>query len=421
VHTPPSPAAAGPARLRDVPWRALDGLGPALDGPLADVLAGTPAERVLDRFLRAHRALGSAARAAVAEAVFGVGLWRRRLRVSVGRGDAPPRVLLAALARDLGGLRDACAVLGLAPDALPPVPAPAATLADRWSLPGWLADALEEAAGPEAVLLAAALAEPAPIALRANLLRTTRDGLAARLAAEGIPVHPGQLAPAALVLDATRANLWGTEAWREGLFEVQDEGSQLVAAVVGARQGETVLDLCAGAGGKTLGLAADVGPSGTVHAADPDPERLARLAVRARRAGAANVRIHGAAPPDDLTADRVLVDAPCSELGVLRRGPDLRWRLDPAAFAALPPLQRAILDRAARHVRPGGRLVYATCTMRRAENEDVALAFEAGHRELSRVAPGPGAPLVGADRFLRTLPHRDGADGFFAAVWERRG
>jgi 16S rRNA (cytosine967-C5)-methyltransferase len=192
-----------------------------------------------------------------------------------------------------------------------------------------------------------------------------------------------------------------------------------------------VLDLCAGAGGKTLQLAAAVGPGGRVHAVDPDAERLERLRARTARAGATPwVEVHGELPPEGLVVDRALVDAPCSELGPLRRGPDLRWRLDPATFAALPALQGALLARAAGHVRPGGRLVYATCTFRREEDEDVAEAFEAAHPEFTRVpalpsgAVGPGAELaelVGPDRFLRTWPHRHGTDGFFAAAWVRAG
>jgi 16S rRNA (cytosine967-C5)-methyltransferase len=201
---------------------------------------------------------------------------------------------------------------------------------------------------------------------------------------------------------------------------VQDEGSQLLGALMGVRPGDSVLDACAGAGGKTLLLAADVGLEGRVHAVDPDASRLERLRVRAERAGAQPmIRVHGPTAPGSLEVDRALVDAPCSELGALRRGPDLRWRIDPAAFAGLPALQREILARAARHVRPGGRLVYATCTFRREEDEDVALAFEAGHPEYARVHPSADPSVVTADGFVRMWPHRQGTDGFFAAVWER--
>jgi 16S rRNA (cytosine967-C5)-methyltransferase len=224
----------------------------------------------------------------------------------------------------------------------------------------------------------------------------------------------------ALQVTGERPNLLALPAFREGLLEVQDEGSQLVALALGARPGEVVLDRCAGAGGKALALAAAVGPGGRVHGCDLDAGRLRRLAHRAHRAGAAAlVSLEGAEPPPQLTFDRALVDAPCSELGPLRRGPDLRWRLDPAGFAALPRLQGALLADAAARVRAGGRLVYATCTFRAEENQAVALAFEAAHPGWRRVAPAAPAAVVGADLFLRTWPHRHGTDGFFAAAWER--
>jgi 16S rRNA (cytosine967-C5)-methyltransferase len=407
-------------RLREVPWAALAGLAPALERAIAEVLAGTAAERVLDRLLRAHRGLGAEGRAAMAEAVFGVGLWRRRLAAHLGNADAPPRLLLASLLRDLGGVAasDAERLAGVAPGALPPLRPPPAALADRASLPDWLAAILVAEAGEDAGPLADALNLPAPVCLRVNPLRVSRDALAARLAAEGVPTRPGRFAPGALVVTTPRPNLYGAPSFREGWFEVQDEASQLVATLVGARPGDAVLDLCAGAGGKTLALAGAVGPGGTVHAADPDADALGRLRVRAARAGAGSlVVLHGAAPPASLIVDAALVDAPCSALGPLRRGPDLRWRLDPATFAALPALQGELLARAARHVRPGGRLVYATCTFRREENEDVALRFERDHPFFRRVLLDLDPAVVTRDGFLRTWPHGGGLDGFFAAVY----
>jgi len=407
-------------RLRTIDWEALAPLAADLDGPLAEVLDGAPAERVLDRFLRAHRSLDRRGRAAAAEAVFGVGLWRRRLRQQLVDRPGTPRLLLALLLRDLGGREDAAALTGLAASALPPPrPAPPA-LADRWSLPDWLADVLVEAAGPEAGALAEALCRPGPVSLRVNGLRTTPAALSARLAAEGVATRPGAWSRLALTVAGPRPNLLALPAFREGLLEVQDEGSQLLALALGARPGEVVLDRCAGAGGKALALAAEVGPGGRVLCCDVDAARLRRLAHRAGRAGAAAIAAPlGAAPPGGTVVDRALVDAPCSELGPLRRGPDQRWRLEPGGFAALPALQGALLADAAACVRPGGRLVYATCTFRRAENEGVALAFEAGHPAWRRVAPETPAALLGPDRFLRAWPHRHGTDGFFAAAWER--
>jgi 16S rRNA (cytosine967-C5)-methyltransferase len=384
-------------RLRAVPWDALRGLAAELEGPIAAILAGEPAERVLDRALRARRGATAPARCAIAEALFGVALWRRRLRAALGDPQAPPRLLLAALLRDLARVEDAHAIAGLAPGALPPPRPPPSALADRASLPD-------------------------PVVFRANALLASRDEVRARLAAEGVATCPGALAPHALRATSPRPNVLGLAAHRAGLVEVQDEASQLVGALLGARPGEAVLDACAGAGGKTLLLAAEVGPRGRVHAADPDGERLARLRVRAARAGAGGiVELHGAAPRDDLAVDRAFVDAPCSELGALRRGPDARWRIDPSAFARLPALQGAILAGAARRVRPGGRLVYATCTFRREEDEDVALAFERAHPGFERLVPPEAPPVtLTAEGFVRTWPHRDGADAFFAAAWEKR-
>lgn len=370
------------------------------------MLSGSAAERVLDRFLRSHRDLTAGGRQAVAEAIFGVGLWRRRLRFHAGE-DAPPLVLLASMLRDLAGRDDAELLCSLPAGTLPPSAPPPGDLAARHSLPDWLAATLVQEAGDEAPLLADALCMPGPAFLRANRARISRDALAARLLGEGLPTCPTRLAPDGLTVLAPRPNLLALPAFREGLLEVQDEGSQLLGEAVGSLPGETVLDLCAGAGGKTLQLAAAVGPAGRVHACDPDASRLSRLRTRAARAGA-KVTIHGPEAPPGLLADRVLVDAPCSGLGALRRGPDLRFRIDPASFGGLPALQLSILERAAAHVRPGGRLVYATCTLRREENEEVALAFEERRADFTRSA-----------LFLRLWPHRHGTDGFFAATWAR--
>jgi 16S rRNA (cytosine967-C5)-methyltransferase len=409
-------------RPREVPWEALAGLGPALDAPLRDVLGGAPAERVLDRLLRGLPALSRGARAAVAEAVFGVGLWRRRLRRQLGDGAAPPRLLLAALVRELGGRADAAALLALDAGALPAPRPPPPALADRYSLPDWLAAELVRAAGHQAAALADALNGPAPICLRVNGARTTRAALVARLAAEGIAAAPAALAPEGLVVSAgvgRRPNLYGTAAWRAGEFEVQDEASQLAGALA-ATPGGAVLDACAGAGGKTLLLAAHAGAAGRVHACDLDQVRLERLRARVARAGVADrVLVHGAAPPPGLAVDAALVDAPCSELGTLRRGPDLRWRLEPAAFAHLPALQLELLAGAARCVRPGGRLVYATCTFREEEDEAVARAFERAHPGFHRLRPAAPGAVHTPEGFLRTWPHRHGADAFFAAAWQR--
>jgi len=384
-------------RLRNVPW---DALRPEVALPaIARVLDGVPAEREVDRALRASRELGADERAAVVEAIFGVALWRRRLRWETGdRGD--PAVLLASLLRDLAGLPESRALALTGAPALPPKrPAPE-RLADRWSLPDWLEAHLLSELGEEAEAFCAAIADPGPVCLRANRLLCTREELASSLARDGIATAPAARAPDALIATTPRPNLFGAQAWRDGWFEPQDEGSQLLGHLAGAQPGETVLDLCAGAGGKSLLLAAQ---GARVLAYDVDGERLERLRTRAARAAHADGAIEIVDRPR--AADRVLVDAPCSELGILRRGPDARWLIDPRTLDSLPRLQRELLEAAAPLARK--RLVYGTCTIHRAENDDLAAGFERDHRELRRVAT------------FRSLPHRDGTDGFFGAVWER--
>jgi 16S rRNA (cytosine967-C5)-methyltransferase len=391
---------ASERRVATVPWEALRGLAPSLDAPLAAVLGGKAADRALDKFLRQHRQLTAVERQVVAEAVFGVALWRLRLAHTAGI-DASPRALLGTLVRDLGERADAAAWVEttLLPESEPPTPAV------RYSFPGWLWKTFEAEAGPEAEALADALNLPGPVCLRANALHTTREQLAERLLSEGVETRPAARAPHGLIVTSPRPNLFGSPAWREGLFEVQDEGSQLLVELLEAQPGEAVLDACAGAGGKSLALAAAVGMKGRVHVADVDLEKLDRLRTRAERARCGNLSFCGAEAPPALRVPRVLVDAPCSELGSLRRGPDLRHRLDPARFAALPSIQLAIASVAASHLQPGGRLVYATCTLRREENEEVVGALLERHPVLRRAGPD-----------LKLWPHRDGTDGFYAAA-----
>jgi 16S rRNA (cytosine967-C5)-methyltransferase len=398
-------------RLQAVPWDALDGLVEAVLPAVARVLDGAAAEREIDRLLRAHRALRTEQRTAIVEAVFGVGLWRRRLRAHAGSTD--PRALLFALLRDLSLVPEeqAAALTGLERP-LPPRSSPPRRIAEKWSFPDWIEAVFLRELGADAEALAAAMCAPGPVCLRANALRIGRNELAGLLEREGVLTRPGRYARDALVVTSARPNLLALRAYRDGLFEAQDEASQLVAQIVQPRPGETVLDLCAGAGGKTLALAAAVAGRGRLVAWDPDADRLRRLSERARRAAAA-VEVGR-----DVQADAVLADVPCSELGTLRRGPDLRFRLREEDAARFPALQRDVLESALLRVRPGGRLVYATCTLRREENEEVALALERAHPELERLSPDLPSELV-RDGFLRTWPHLHDMDGFLAATWHK--
>ena len=289
--------------------------------------------------------------------------------------------------------------------------------------------------GDEADGLAAALNRRAPLTLRANLLRTTRAGLAERLASEGLSSHPTRYAPAGLVLD-TRVNVFGLAAFKEGWFEAQDEASQLAAELVAPPPRALVVDACAGAGGKTLALGALMGSKGRLVALDVDDRKLDELRRRARRAGLSNARaiaVDAATWPDDPDevsalrghAERVLVDAPCSGIGALRRNPEARWRLGEDDVKRLPSEQLAIASRAQALVAPGGRLIYATCTLLREENERVVDRLLVPGWEIVRAAEiwGNERSMTVCDvtgTFLTLRPDRHDTDGFFAAVLRRK-
>lgn len=311
----------------------------------------------------------------------------------------------------------------------------------RHSLPDWLATALmaELGTGPEgqADAFAAALNQRAPLTVRANRIKTSRDSLIAKLAEEGVTAHATRWSSHGLTLE-TRVNVFGLAAFKAGLLEVQDEASQLVTELVAPSTGTSlVVDACAGAGGKTLALGALMHNKGRLVAMDTAHHKLEELGRRARRAGLSNHRWmvvpdDGPLPPEAQKyigkADRVLVDAPCSGVGSLRRNPEARWRLAPDFISALPELQYRIAMRALPLVAPGGRLVYATCTTLRRENEEVvARILEAAGPEWERVAPkevlgkAKTADIASDDGWaLRTWPHRHGMDGFFAAALRRK-
>ncbi len=418
-----STAARDPAlRLASLDWRGVESQRAELVAAIERVLANEAAERVLDRYLRNHRQFDSRERAQAAEAIFGVALWRRRLAQSAAPAgglrwsdETHPSDLPAHAAALFDALLDLSRELARDPQAhaalAPPV---------LCSLPDWLWEHLREQLGDAAAReFAQAICRPGPVFLRANRLRADRARLAGSLRAEGIGTAPCDFAPDGLRVLTARPNLLGSQAFRRGEFEAQDEGSQLLGELLEAEPGETLLDLCAGAGGKSLQLAAQVGAAGRVLCFDVDRGKLARLRTRAARAGASSIELLDELPPQ-LRVDRALVDAPCSELGTLRRGPDARFRIDRAAMRELPTLQPRLLAQAAARLRPGGRLVYATCTLSRAEDESVALAFEQAHPGFVRVRPARvAARFFTEEKLFRALPHRDGTDAFFAAAWDR--
>ncbi len=414
---------------------------------------GELAARAVDRAVRANSHLNSRTRHHLTDSVFAVVRLRARLDYLLDaalkdagdlRFDSIPtpeqnRLRFAlALATELGvplaqAVQDAdvgpplAPAVELAATRQPAWPAdPVARLAAERSLPAWLARRLLAEYGAEADPLLAALNVRGPAFVRANLLKTTRAALARELAADGVPVTAGALSPWALELEK-RPNAFALPSFRAGRFELQDEGSQLVAAATGASPGETVVDACAGAGGKTLALAAMMRNKGRLVACDIAGERMKDLGPRASRAGVFNVQPLVVDPGPDGEhvlrkhvgrADAVLVDAPCSGTGAWRRNPDARWRLTESAAEEYPARQLSILERYARLVAPGGRLVYATCSLLRAENEEVVGRFLArGDFALER-APVPEAALDAAG-CLKLLPHRHRTDGFFTAVLRR--
>jgi 16S rRNA (cytosine967-C5)-methyltransferase len=405
---------------------------------LEGLIDGGSAERALRATLRRSPELDQRGRAELARWVHGVRCFDARLAHRLAEvGLAPTaRHRVAAYRVELDGEPpDAVAeALGLTEPVrrrlrrlavVEPVwpRDPVARLATEHSLPDWIAAAWIEAWGLEAATaLAAAGNRPGPIVARANRRANGPAELALRLAAEGTASIPGRLAPHALRL-LGRPDVRGGAAWREGRYEIQDEGSQLVARAVGAEPGEHVLDLCAGSGGKTLALAADMGDRGALWASEPDPARLGDLRGRVRRLGLESVRIV-ALPPDGALGeavprrlDRVLVDAPCSATGTWRRGPDRRWQITPREVEAFARLQHGLLLRAAERLRTGGRLVYATCSLLPAENEAVAARLDT---EAALVpAPLGIAPEPEATR-LQLRPDRHDTDGFFVAAWTRR-
>jgi 16S rRNA (cytosine967-C5)-methyltransferase len=400
--------------------------------------------------------LGHIERGLVAEAVYGQIRFHRRIDHGLGFGlkptgrsldDLPPGE--RDLARHLAYLVitdgfDPDEVAAVAPgrvapalraleredQALAAVGDPQRRAAIELSYPDWIMERFADELGlDEARRLCAAMNERAPLTVRANTVRTSREDLARGLAEEGVGTEPTGLAAHGLRFSRS-VNAFGLAAFRAGLFEVQDEGSQLIAEVCAPPPRGLVVDACAGAGGKTLALAALAGGRGRVVALDIDGRKLEELRRRARRAGLSSVQARPPGPEATLglhgRADRVLCDAPCSGLGVLRRNPEARWRLTPASVAELPARQLGILGQYAGLCAPGGRLIYATCTVLRRENDDVVEAFLAVHPDFERVLLkeilGTTRALeLGDGTCLRLYPHRHGTDGFFAAVLRRRG
>jgi 16S rRNA (cytosine967-C5)-methyltransferase len=402
------------------------------------------ADAIMSRFFKEHPQLGARDRSLIAEACFhalrhyATLKWLLQPAVAV---RAPRLAALVTLARQHGvaalGPRELRGDERAVRNALS-LDLAAAPGAVRAELPLWLYAAVT-AQYADAEALMRAMAEPAPLDLRVNGQKAGRDAVLAALRAatrEHAPIdaEPTRFSPEGIRL-YEKPGLTRWALYRDGLIEVQDEGSQLIARLVAPRRGEMVVDFCAGAGGKTLALGSLMRSSGRIYAFDINAKRLAGFGPRLKRSGLSNVHPAAIQSENDPKVkrlagkiDRVLVDAPCSGSGTLRRNPDLKWRFDEAELARVNAVQASVLRAAARLVKPGGRLVYATCSLLDVENQRVVESFLADHDQFVAVPAGEvlaqqGIEIDHAARFAPyfvMLPHLHGTDGFFAAVLERR-
>lgn len=415
-------------------------LPPAIIGSTEEVLREIlrftgPADVTLSRYFREHPRLGSRERGVIAEAIYAL-LRNKSVYTNFaesGSGSAMRRMTLLGLAdavgvESLGGLTEEETawlerVTQIDRSALP------ALL--RANLPQWLFDKLVARDGEAATMeLAHSMNQQAPLDLRVNAIKAAREDVVAELAQAPILCEPTPFAPLGIRI-VKKPALQNLPLFKNGSIEVQDEGSQLLSQIVGARRGEMVVDFCAGAGGKTLSLGATMRNTGRLYAFDVSDKRLAKLKPRLARSGLSNVHPVLIAHENDAKVkrlagkiDRVLVDAPCSGLGTLRRNPDVKWRQTPQALAELNEKQASILAGAARLVKPGGRLVYATCSILDEENEAIVEQFLAARDDFVLVPMkdvlAEQKIALEMDAYLKLSPQKHQTDGFFAAVLERK-
>jgi len=417
-----------------------------------------PADATVSRYFRENRALGPRERATMAETVYtvlrnkllfdhlapsGSGPKERRLAIlGFAHSEDEPAGRAGASAKQ--GARDFLA--GALNDQekhwlaqCDQVQSHDLMERHRHNLPEWLVQPLRAQLKDEFWPLVDSLNRNAGLDLRVNTMTSKRAEVQAELAKAGVAATPTKYSPNGLRI-ADKPNLAKLDAFNRGAIEVQDEGSQLLALLLDAKRGEMVVDFCAGAGGKTLAIGAGMRSTGRLYAFDTSAHRLESLKPRLARSGLSNVHpVAIAHERDDRIKrlagkmDRVLVDAPCSGLGTLRRNPDLKWRQSPTTVAEFAVLQAAILQSASRLLKPGGRLVYATCSVLPQENEAIAQAFSAAnagftpletvdiltHLKVEHAASLCTGPASGGE-YLRLWPHRHGTDGFFAAVWQKQ-
>ena len=392
-----------------------------------------PADTTLSRYFKDHPRLGGRERGAIAEGVYAVLRNKSFFTDFAGSGNGMRRLAILGLAEavgaeSLGGLSEEEVEFLARIKEIDRTLMPAQK---RSNLPDWLYQKFVAQYGEEeTVILAEALNQPAPLDLRVNSIKATRDDVMNELAQAPIAAEPMPYAPLGLRVHK-KPSLQNLPLFKSGAIEVQDEGSQVLSQIVGAKRGEMVVDFCAGAGGKTLALGALMRNTGRLYAFDVSEKRLAKLKPRLARSGLSNVHPVQIAHERDVKikrlagkVDRVLVDAPCSGLGTLRRNPDVKWRQKPEAVTEMHDKQIAILDGAARLLKGGGRLVYATCSLLDEENDRVVEQFLVAHDDfelvpMSKVLAEQKIDLEMGD-YLKLLPHKHQTDGFFAAVLERK-
>ena len=400
-----------------------------------------PTDAVVSKFFRENRGLGPRERATLSGTVYAVlrkkllfdhfapsGSGPKERRLAILGFYGPGDFLRSALTDQEINWLDQCEKINVA-DLME---------RHRHNLPDWLVQPLKDQLGDDFWQLAESLNLGAGLDLRVNALNAKRADVQKELAQAGIKAVPTAYSPWGLRI-AGKPILNKLDAFTRGAFEVQDEGSQLLAMLLDAKRSEMVVDFCAGAGGKTLAIGAGMRSTGRLYAFDTSAHRLDALKPRLARSGLSNVHPAAISHERDERVkrlsgkiDRVLVDAPCSGLGTLRRSPDLKWRQSLASVEQMAVTQTAILQSAARLLKPGGRLVYATCSVMIQENEAVAQAFSDANEAFTPIdagevlsglkVEGSAALCSGGDnglRYLRLWPHRHQTDGFFAAVWQK--
>ncbi|HVK57076.1 MAG TPA: RsmB/NOP family class I SAM-dependent RNA methyltransferase [Burkholderiales bacterium] len=394
-----------------------------------------PADVALRHFFRDRPKLGSRERAQVAEMVYAILRRRRLLEALAPKGTPRELALLALIKLDGANMREVEPLLkrgeaewlakakGVDMTSLP--------FAVQADLPDWIAEKLVAQYGePETLTIAAALRESAPLDLRVNTLLASREEVLKQFEQEGVKALPTPYSPIGVRL-VDKLPLQKHPLFLAGKVEVQDEGSQLLGLLLAPKRRDMVVDFCAGAGGKTLLIGALMQTQGRIYAFDVSEKRLNNLKPRLARSGLSNVQPQRIDSERDSKIkrlagkmDRVLVDAPCSGLGTLRRNPDLKWRQTPEDLVELAAKQRAILHSAATLVKAGGRLVYGTCSLLREENEEVVEDFLANHADFFQInaqeALAKQHVQIDCGESMRLMPHHHGTDGFFAVAFERK-